>query len=183
MKPSSYAIISGTCLVLGALIYAYLQGWIIIHGHLYTNLEQSKELQKTVSKKKVKLTGWNYDRWNIEDTVLIAPSDKQQALYYLVTRWLSFLYEEHLIHKKVMLQTVLLSSNGHDAYLSFDKNILSKEWSTHQKWMVIEGLLKTLRDNGMAVTQVTFLVNHKPLNDAHLDFSNPWPTTGFLNQP
>ena len=50
-----------------------------------------------------------------------------------------------------------------------------------KKWMMIEGVLKTLRENNITVKDVHFLVQHQPLSDPHLDFSVAWPLHGFIN--
>jgi len=65
-------------------------------------------------------------------------------------------------------------------YLSFDHNIFAKEETIFKKWMLIEGLLKTLAFNGIAISYVQFLVQHQQLHDAHLDFSLAWPIQGFM---
>jgi hypothetical protein len=46
---------------------------------------------------------------------------------------------------------------------------------------LIEGLLKTLRENDIKIQRIHFLLHHQPLVDYHLDFSHPWPLEGFLN--
>ena len=98
---------------------------------------------------------------------------------HLINAWLSLLEEEHILTKKTMLQSALITVSGH-AYLSFDHNILSKEEIIFRKWMLIEGLLKTIAAHDIAITHVQFLVQHQPLHDAHLDFSLPWPLYGFM---
>jgi hypothetical protein len=88
--------------------------------------------------------------------------------------------EERLMSKKVSLQSVILTPNEKDAYLSFDRYPFSPESPTVEKFMWVEGLLKTLRDNGISLQGVRFLVHHQEMLDSHLDFSNPWPGIGFL---
>jgi hypothetical protein len=46
--------------------------------------------------------------------------------------------------------------------------------------MLIEGLFKTIALNNIHVAQVQLLVHHQLLQDAHLDFSLPWPIHGFI---
>jgi hypothetical protein len=66
-------------------------------------------------------------------------------------------------------------------YLSFDHNVLNKEETVFKKWMLIEGLLKTILSSNISITHVQFLVQHQQLHDAHLDFSVPWPVHGFMH--
>jgi hypothetical protein len=82
--------------------------------------------------------------------------------------------------KTVSLQSAMLSPAQHELYISFTRNPLEKEKSIQEKWLFIEGLLKTIRENGLMLQAIHFLVQHQPLNDPHLDFSKPWPLQGFL---
>ena len=84
------------------------------------------------------------------------------------------------MEKKVVVQTVLLSASDQVAYLSFDSGPLSEESSTFDKWMLIEGLFKTIRKNNVPLEQIQLLVHHQLMKDPHLDFSKPWPIDGFL---
>jgi hypothetical protein len=84
------------------------------------------------------------------------------------------------MEKKVSLQSVVPSPSGVEAYISFDRNPFTKNQSTYEKFMWIEGLLKTVRENGIQLQSIYFLVHHQPLTDFHLDFSNAWPISGFI---
>lgn len=59
-------------------------------------------------------------------------------------------------------------------YVSFDQTPFGTQQSTHEKLMFIEGLKRTLRDNGIKLQGIYFLVNHAEMQDEHLDFSNAW---------
>ena len=59
--------------------------------------------------------------------------------------------------------------------------VFEKEANTFEKWMFIEGILRTLKENGIPVQQVQFLRLRVPLNDPHLDFSKAWPIQGFMS--
>ena len=87
--------------------------------------------------------------------------------------------DERIVTKKTVLQSALLSQSG-TAYISFDHNVLSKEDPIFKKWMIIEGLLKTIHTNEIPIQQVQFLIQHQQLNDPLLDFSLPWPIHGFM---
>lgn len=132
------------------------------------------------SKKQVNLFFWNRQSWKKETQELLWTEDTARNIQHLINAWLSLLDEEKLLKKKIGLETALLSPSGHEAYLSFDRNPLSKEQTIFEKWMIIEGLLKTLRENEVSLQRVQLLVHHKPLNDRHLDFSKPWPLGGFM---
>jgi hypothetical protein len=85
-----------------------------------------------------------------------------------------------IILKKTTLQSALVTSSR-IIYLSFDHNVLNKEETVFKKWMLIEGLLKTILSSNISITHVQFLVQHQQLHDAHLDFSVPWPVHGFMH--
>ena len=78
-----------------------------------------------------------------------------------------------------MLQSALITPSG-ISYLSFDRTILNKEETIFKKWMLIEGLLKTIASTNLSITQIQFLVQHQQLQDIHIDFSIPWPIHGFI---
>ncbi len=133
-----------------------------------------------VEKKKIKLFYWHHDKWNHESKEIIWSPNKTLTIKYLIDSWLTLMDEEKLMEKKTSLQSAIIGSNEHDVYLSFDRNPFSKEVPVFEKWMWIEGLLKTLRDNDLKIQNIRFLVHHHDMHDSHLDFSNPWPSIGFL---
>lgn len=119
------------------------------------------------------------DKWKAEKQELLWSDSVEQNILQLLNAWFMLLDEEHITPKKTMVQSALIST-ADCAYLSFDHNIFTKEETIFKKWMLIEGLLKTLVANGILLQQVQFFVQHQQLYDAHLDFSFPWPVHGFL---
>ena len=81
--------------------------------------------------------------------------------------------------KKVVIQSILTDASGREAFISFDRNPLAKEKSTFQKLMWVEGLLNTIKGSGLPIENIQLLIHHKPLSDAHLDFTHPWPISGY----
>jgi len=124
---------------------------------------------------------WHKKKWNKEKIDLLWTNDKAKNIQYLINSWLALLDQEDVMPKKVSLQAVLLSSCANIAYLSFDRNPFSENSTTYEKLMLIEGLLKTVRENDVKLQSVHFLVHHQIMGDYHLDFSNPWPIHGFLS--
>jgi len=161
--------------------FAYNHRWIIIH---FPKKSYQADLQKhtvQITKKRVTRVYWNNDAWHNEETELLwSDDDKANTLLHLITSWLALLDEEKVMEKKVSVQSVVLSLSGADAYISFDRNPFTKNQSTYSKLLWVEGLLKTVRENGVKVQAIYFLVHHQPLTDFHLDFSNPWSINGFL---
>lgn len=179
MKQINLIIISGACFIIGALVLAYTQDWIMFRfpSAQSETLETTKNLR--ARKKQVNLLFWHDKKWNTERVDILETDDTSLTLQHLINRWLSLLAEDHIMSKKVTLQSVLIASNG-QAYLSFDRTPFDEQSSTHEKWMWIEGLLKTVRENNIHVQSIHFLVHHQNMKDYHLDFSKPWPLSGFL---
>jgi len=166
--------------MLGGLFFLLYHGWLIIRYPSYkTEAKQCLRNMKS-SKRKIVLEYWHKKKWNKEKIDLLWTGDKSKNIQYLINSWLTLLDEEDAMKKKISLQAVLLSASGNKAYLSFDRNPFSKGCSTFEKLMWIESLLKTLRENEIQLQSIYFLVHHQIMEDYHLDFSNPWPINGFL---
>jgi hypothetical protein len=176
-----YCVLCCVGALLSALCYfAYNQQWIIIQVPDSKNRFEDDAKKALMTKKSVKRIFWHNDGWHIEETDLLWSDDKAENLTRLINSWLTLLDEEKVMEKKVSLQSIVLSPSGHDVYCSFDRNPFNKNNPTYEKLMWIEGLLKTIRENGIKIQQMFFLVHHQPLHDFHLDFSNPWPVSGFV---
>lgn len=161
----------------GGMFYLALdRGFIVINNVS----KQSIVTQGSLEKKPVKLMYWHHDQWKHEKVEIIWSSQQAVTVKHLIDAWLTLMDEEKMMEKKVSLQAAIASPSEQELYLSFDRNPFSKEDSTYDKWMWIEGILKTLRENGIKFQFVRFLVHHQQLNDYHLDFSNPWPMSGFV---
>lgn len=181
MTKKQYLIISMIAAIMGILFYAYHQGWIVIHYPTHTlTTTAHNPLESQTHKKKVSLFFWHNGAWKTETTTLLWQHDKATALYYLVNQWFTILDDEGMMDKKVTLQTAILSPSGQELYLSFDRNPLNQQQSTHDTLMFVEGLLKTIHENKCGIQSVRFLVHHQPLIDDHLDFTHAWPVIGFL---
>lgn len=182
MKYNVLIILSTISCFCGIFIFAYFNEFIIIRYPLYTTQEATTEHPVLNRKKELTLYYWNHEKWNKETIELMWSDNLESSLLHLLNSWLTHLYEEHVIHKKVTIQTTLLSPNNGELYISFDRNPLNKEESTYTQLLFIEGLLKTIYKNCTDIkSSVIFLVNHQPFHDIHIDFSHPWPITGFLS--
>jgi hypothetical protein len=172
-----YIIISALMLIIGIGAYAFYNEVIIIRIPTRKAHYISNEIDR--HKKKYALFIRKDNNWHKEEKELITTSKKLEMLTYLITNWLQFATEEKM-QKKTLLESIMLDNNQVEAYIDFDRNPFSKESSTYEKWMWIESLLKTLKESGIQIQSVKFLVNHKQLFDYHLDFSQAWPITGFI---
>lgn len=180
MMKKMYALIAGCTFILGLITCAYLNNWIIIRFPSYLNDIDNFYTNAATSKKKVTLFFWKHDQWRKETTHLSWSQDQEKNIEAITKAWLSLLEDEGLITTPVRLQSVLLSPPKTQAYLSFDRNFLPQEGPVYDKWLRVEGLLKTIRENNISLSHIQFLVDHQPMSDYHLEFSNPWSVAGFL---
>jgi hypothetical protein len=172
-----YLIISGIALCAGFLFFAVYNQWIIFSTpwNRHAIAMQSEMIQK----KQVVYYYFCGDKWKTEKQEILWYQHTDKNIFQVVNAWLTLVEDEHLIAKKTSVQPILISL-ANTAYISFDHNILGKEETIFKKWMLIEGLLKTIASNDIGITHVQFLVQHQPLQDTHLDFSMPWSIHGFL---
>jgi len=123
---------------------------------------------------------WYQDSWKHEIITIMSTENKADAISYIVNNWLNIIEQSTSFSKNIRLEQVMLSPTGSDLYLSFDKTLCIQEESTFEKWMRVEGLLKTIKSAQLGISRVYILMHHKPLPDDHLDFSCYWPIQGFL---
>ena len=134
---------------------------------------------QVAGRKEVKLFYFKDDKFAFDTKKLVWFKDKVELLRHIVNNWLAFMQEERIITKRVCLDTVCFDKSGQQAFFSFDRLPLESDWSIYYKWNFIESLFKTIRESGFRINSVIFLVNHKQMQDDHLDFSVPWPIDGF----
>jgi hypothetical protein len=179
MKRSSLIIILITALLGGILFYAINEGFIVFHNP--RTMQQSLTTSSVnLNKKKVKLI-WYTNTINSETTELIWSDDIGQNIYTIISRLLVLMHEEQLTHETIKLDSVLVS-NTNQAYISFDRVPFAKDATIHHKWLFIESIIKTIAANDIPTSSIWFLVRHQLMLDAHLDFSNPWPISGFFER-
>lgn len=173
-----FGLYSILCIISGVLFFCYMEEIIIITiPH-----KQYSKATHTTRHKKIVLYYWQHKQWRQESQEMVWGARHEKNAHYLINALLRLLYEEKITHKKITVEAVLLSSSGHELYVSFDRNPLHGEASTYQKWLLIEMILKTVRLNEIKVQQIVFLHHHAPIEDEHLDFSKAWPLQGFLDR-
>lgn len=166
------------CFIVGLLFFAVNQEWIVIRSFTRSSQVENTLNKLRSTKKQMTVSFWHQGKWNTEALEIITTADPAQTAQALVTAWLSLLDEEKITTNKISLQSALMSTHG-QLYLSFDRSPFEDSSSTYDKWMWTESLLRTLRENCSEIRSVYLMVHHRPLEDDHLDFSNPWPVTGF----
>ncbi len=175
MKYSSLFSLSIISLGVGILLLAVHNEWIVIS----ITHQRKTEYSQPIDKKNISLHFWHNNNWVIEHETVLWNSEPSHNIQSVVASWLSIMDTEQYASKKVSLESVILAPNNH-LYISFDRHPFSKESSTIDKLMWLEGLLTTLKNAHLGLQSVHFLVHHKPLLDSHIDCTRPWPIDGFL---
>lgn len=173
-------LIALICLALlsGFAYYIFNNEWIVIK---YNNTQGNVVFQKS-KKRNYVLWYWHNDKWNFEAKELVdLEANKAKTVEYLVSSWLGLLDEEQVVDKKVSIQSVMLDSTQQEVFISLDRNPFLVNSSIFAKWYWVEGLVKTLRINIPNLQKVYVLVHHQVLDDLHLDFSQGWPISGFID--
>lgn len=179
MKQQIY-ILSFIFFILGVIFFA-IQKEFIIFRLPFKKIEIANFNKCHTSRKTITFYYYNNIKWITENIDILISENVEDNIQKIINTWLNLLDEEKII-EKISLQTALISENSNELYLSFDRNLVNEENSTMQKLMLIESLLRTLRDNDIKISKVNFLVHHQIMKDHHLDFSNPWPIEGFLKK-
>lgn len=164
--------------IAGALFYCWYNELIIIRlpfRRVGTPIEHTQS-----QRSKNKLIFFNGTSLITEEKEILSSTNILQTVNNLITSWLTLQEEERLMPKKVSVATVMIDEARKEVFISFDRNPLLKDKSIYEKLMWVEGLLKTLKENGLPLQTVRLLINGKPIPDAHLDFTHPWPLSGYL---
>ena len=133
-------------------------------------------------KKLCRITFSRRGQWAHESVELMLNESRADTIARIANAWLNLLDQEGIIKKRVLIESVLMSADQKYAYVSFDRNLFDKSLAAYQKLLLLEGLLKTWRENGVVLQGIYFQAHHQPLQDYHLDFSNAWPLLGFLQK-
>jgi hypothetical protein len=155
------------------MYYAWQQDWIVVS--IPPELVNNKHNKS--GKKQVSLFYFK-EKWTRETTELLWSERETQNAHQLIQATLSLLSEAGMA-KKVTVERVLSGHTDQYLLIFFDQSPLPKNTSIYTKLMIIESILKTLRENNITTPSVYFLANNHPIPDAHLDFSVTWPINGF----
>lgn len=168
--------IAVACTILGLVVASLMRGWIIIQ--LPTRFT-SQQAAATAEQRTCALWLSTAQGWHKEEESCVWPHDTAAALQNLMSSWVTLVNEEKIVTQPLQLASVLVSDE-HIAYVSFEQTPFSPEQSTKSRWLFVESLLRTIKENLPQITSVMLLVKHKPLVDRCLDVAKPWPIQGFL---
>ena len=166
--------------ILGLFIYSYQKSWIVFRFPFSEQTETYVE-QNDEQAKKITITGYWYtkDRW-YQETSTILWSDQEHNIEQVLNYWFETAVQEKVIYTDVHVETVAIT-NQQEALISLDSCPFHAGMSIHEKLMIMESILKTLRLNKIKVHFIRFLLHHEPLYDIHLDLIRPWHINGYSN--
>jgi hypothetical protein len=170
-------VIFAASFLAGMLFFCTYQEWLIISWHRPSHHTQTSPAIET---KNITLWREKNNNWIHESVHILWSQNHMDNFKLLTTTWLAWLYDEQVLSKKLIAESVLFSPSGYEMYVSFDHNPFEKQWSIHQKESFINALLKNYKENGCTASYLYVLVHHKPLQDIHLDFSEPWDLSNSL---
>ncbi len=168
-------------LFLGILFFLYKKELIIFRFLINYGDSDCKNIQNSKIKKSIKLFYWLNEKWNYENVEIISSNNLNENIKQIVSSWLNLLEEEKILNHKISLQSILSGVDDKEILLSFDRILLNDDHSTYDKLLLIESLIKTLRENELKISKIKFLNHHQEIDDTHLNFKNSWPIQGFIN--
>lgn len=176
MIHKNYIIFSFFSLLSGIIFFAFQKEYLILNVRKATINNE----QVTANKKNIKLFYWKLNDWQFEQIPLLIDNKADLSVQHILNHWLQLLHDEKIIKKKIIIEAIMISYDQKELFISFDHLIWGKENSLFEKWMLVEGILKTVQQTDISVQKVRFLKKHKPINDHHLDFTRAWPIRGFM---
>lgn len=164
--------------VLGITLFLVKRNWMIVHW--VPSYRRSDDIsgvlnKKIAPKKKINLYFFKGEALKKEEVSLVWLSSKAEILKLIIGNWLTLVYEERILAKRVRIESVALASFEQEAYVSFDQVPFLQESSIHKKMQLLNALRRTIDSSGLGIQSLVFLVRHEPMVDDHLDFSQPWP--------
>jgi len=176
-KHALYVAVSIACFSIGILLFFFNRHWLLVYWVPSYNRSEdvTAQVSKKVSpKKQVDLYFAKDGAMKKEPSSFVSCASKAENLKLIIGNWLSLLYEERILEKRVGIGTVSLGSSAHTAYLSFDQSPLQREWSIYKKKRLLDGLCKTIERSRLGIQSLIFLVNNEQMRDEHLEFSRPY---------
>jgi|GEM_PF-544790 len=175
MKQASYITLIIASIVTGIIYFAYRHRWLIVRLPFGT---QEAVVRKSIGKRPVKIiTLINKPTQELQN-IIWHEHDPAANAASITNAYFSALDEENSTPKKISVTAAALGPTQGNLILSLSDSPLSQEMATLEKLKIIEGLFATLKEH-VPSTSISFLVNHQPLRDYHLDFSQPLPIAGF----
>lgn len=163
---------------LGIFFYLYQESWFIIH--FPSSMTAKNERAKLIKSQEIPVWIWYKNSLKKESLEIIVSDNTAQTLKILLNSWFALLEEENIIDKQITIQSVALSASNQEAFICFNQYPFNPQSSTYEKFMIMESMLKTIKDAKLGITHIRLLIHHQPLLDDHLNFNISWPIQGYL---
>lgn len=163
----------------GVCWYGYFNEWIILRNPWEIPHHTTAPTAR-LFKKEIILYFWLHDEWRNESiTVRIAESLQEQALTILHA-WFYEAAQSGFIPHPCTLETALYDARTSCLYLSCTTSPLDIQKSTYENLIVLESLLKTIRENiPHRIQSIQLLINHTILEHPYIICTKPMPISGF----
>lgn len=176
MKQEQWYLIAGlSTFILGVGIWFYTQERFVIYIPNRHNQISKDERAQQATKKKISLQFWDGKAMQQEELDIMWSSLTAKNIQHIVQQLFGILADEGVITDKTSLQSVIISPSGQDIYLSFNQSFFKPEQSIRSKHLILECLKSSIAHNIDSQGTIHFLINHKSLQDPHIDFSEGWP--------
>lgn len=175
IKHKNLIIASCLSLVFGIFLFAWYHDWIVITIPPKNPLACANRAAPAATyKKKIVLFYPKQDKEQQETKEILWSNNDENNAFVLVQAWASLLNEEEIMHKKITVQAAAIAVTQDELIISFDRAPFNKDDAAFKKLRLMQTLLNTVHGQLPTIQKIRFLMHHKPLNDIHLDFSQPW---------
>jgi hypothetical protein len=164
------------------IIYGIVSHTIIIRTPSFRTANQANTTTSHVYKKTVTLSLFKGETLKKEQQKIVWGTCAVDNYTLLINSWLTLLVDEGITRRRISLQSVALDTAQKHIFVSFEQTLFDAQDTTYSKLMMIESLLKTIKNNTDGIQDVYILVQHQPLQDAHLTFALGWPVRGFIQE-
>lgn len=117
-----------------------------------------------------------------EANLVWAPDRPGANIQVLLNAWCDGALRDGLISQKTAIESATYNQESGEVILSLTGSLCDSNADIKAKVFLIESMLKTLRQTGIFIRSVMFLVHQQPLKDRDLDFSCFWPIEGFIEK-
>ena len=164
------------------IVFAWYRELIIVSIPSWSRL-QSTTIDQTSYKKNITLFYISKNQPHQEHKEILWTESLDGNILTCLHAWAELFNEEKREHK-VTIQNACVSFTQDELMVSLSRLPFYKNDTALQKLGLIETLFKTVRTVFPTLKKIRLLVNHEPMVDDLLDFSQPWPIGGFIeDQP
>lgn len=176
MRKIIYLALSFASIVGGVLFYAITHNIIIIR---YPPQSPIKNSRSSLDKELMRFTYFKGTTCAYEWRHIIQDDEDIVTAQRIITAYWAVIEDNGLLPARIQVQSTTTDRTGKILLCSLSDNPCSVEASTLTAWLLIEGLILTLRELMPQFQKILFLVNHELLTHPTLDFSRTWPIEGF----